>query len=133
MPVPRISHWRSLATRRRSSQPSTRRFVHRGGDSGSHEPSRHAQFYSDLLPAMVPVALLGSAVYMGLQLLQTYLAHEKYLDDARARVQELEREIDALVLERRNTSFTPAREAASDAAVHATNFRGWFGRLWRGQ
>jgi len=65
----------------------------------------------------------------GLQLLQTYLAHEKYLDEARARVQELEREIDALVLERRNTSPTPA---ATDAAVHATNSRGWFGRLWQG-
>lgn len=68
----------------------------------------------------------------GLQLLQTYLAHEKSLDEARARVQELEREIDALVLERRNTSPTPTREAATDAAVHATNSRGWFGRLWPG-
>jgi hypothetical protein len=40
----------------------------------------------------------------GLQLLQTYLSHEKYLDEARARVRELEQEIDALVLERRSTS-----------------------------
>jgi hypothetical protein len=37
--------------------------MHRDG-SGSHGPSRHAQFYSNLVPAMVPVALLGSAVYM---------------------------------------------------------------------
>ncbi|KAH9179959.1 hypothetical protein EDB89DRAFT_1924148 [Lactarius sanguifluus] len=125
MSVSRIPHWRGLVTRRRSSQLSTRRFAHRGGDG--HGPSRHAQFYSDLVPAMVPVALLGSAVYMGLQLLQTYLTHEKYLDEARARVQELEREIDALVLERRNPTSTPA---TIDAAVHATNPRGWFGRLW---
>jgi hypothetical protein len=129
MSVPRILHCRGLASRRRSSQPSTRRFVHRG-DSGSHGPSRHAQFYSDLVPAMVPVALLGSAVYMGLQLLQTSLAHEKYLDEARARVQELEREID--VLESRNTSLTPTHEAGTDAAAHAANSRGWFGRLWQG-
>jgi len=53
---------------------------------------------------MIPVALLGSAVYMGLHLLQTHLSHEKYLDEARARVRELEQEIDALVLERRSTS-----------------------------
>ncbi|KAI0303151.1 hypothetical protein BC826DRAFT_869499, partial [Russula brevipes] len=66
--------------------------------------SRHAQFYSDLVPAMIPVALLGSAVYMGLHLLQTSLSHEKYLDDARLRVEELEREIDALTLARRNTA-----------------------------
>jgi hypothetical protein len=42
--------------------------MHRG-DSGSQGPSRHAQFYSDLVPAMVPVALLGSAVYMVCQLI----------------------------------------------------------------
>ena len=86
-------------------------------------PSRHAQFYSDLVPTMVPVALPGSAIYMvchfvviahgfepftlwgtatqGLQLLQTSLAHEKYLNEAHTQVQELEWEIDALVLERR--------------------------------
>ncbi|KAH9062091.1 hypothetical protein EDB87DRAFT_1609279 [Lactarius vividus] len=127
MSIFRIPHWRGLVTRRRSSHLSTRRFVHSGSDGGSHGPSRHAQFYSDLVPAMVPVALLGSAVYMGLQLLQTYLTHEKYLDKARARVQELEREIDALVLERRNPSPTPA---TIDAAVHPTNPGGWFGWLW---
>ena len=34
-------------------------------DSGRpRRPSRHAQFYSELVPAMMPVALLGSAVYM---------------------------------------------------------------------
>ncbi len=63
----------------------------------------------------------------GLQLLQTSLAHEKYLDEARARVEELEQEIDALTIKRRNTSPT---EAATDAAVHATNSRNWFGRPW---
>ena len=67
MSVSRISYWRGLVTRK-SAQPSTRRFVHQG-DSGSHGPSRHAQFYSDLVPAMIPVALLGSAVYMVCQLI----------------------------------------------------------------
>ncbi|KAH9999408.1 hypothetical protein BJV77DRAFT_905103, partial [Russula vinacea] len=84
-------------------------------------PSRHAQFYSELVPAMIPVALLGSAVYMGLQLLQTSLSHEKYLDEARARVRELEQEIDALVLERRNSSSPPAI-----AKENPSNSRRWF-------
>ena len=78
-----------------------------------------------------PFTPWGTAT-QGLQLLQTSLAHEKYLDEARARVQELEREIDALVLERRNPSLTPTREAATDAAAHVANSRGWFGRLWKG-
>ena len=57
--------WRATATwSTRGHQPSmTRRWLH--SDSGHPtRPSRHAQFYSDLVPAMIPVALLGSAVYM---------------------------------------------------------------------
>jgi len=79
---------------------------------------------------MIPVALLGSAVYMGLQLLQTHLSHEKYLDEARARVEVMERDIDALLLERRNTS--PSREGATNAALGASTTGGWFGWLRRG-
>ncbi|KAI0316995.1 hypothetical protein OF83DRAFT_1038193, partial [Amylostereum chailletii] len=56
----------------------------------------HARFYSDLVPAMVPVALLGSAIYLGLQLVQTNLSHERYLDDARSQIDALEAQVDAL-------------------------------------
>jgi hypothetical protein len=57
--------WRAIATwsTRAHQTSTTRRWLH--GDSGHPtRPSRHAQFYSDLVPAMIPVALLGSAVYM---------------------------------------------------------------------
>jgi hypothetical protein len=57
--------WRATTTRstRGHQSSTTHRCLH--GDSGHPtRPSRHAQFYSDLLPAMIPVALLGSAVYM---------------------------------------------------------------------
>jgi len=76
---------------------------------------------------MIPVALLGSAVYLGLQLLQTHLSHEKYLDETRARVRELEQEIDALVLERRNTS--PSHTVGWEKP---SKTRSWFSWLRRG-
>jgi hypothetical protein len=44
------------------------------------------------------------------------------------RVEELERDIDALLLERRNTS--PSREGAT--ALDASTTGGWFGWLRRG-
>ena len=60
--VRRMPHWRAIPTRR-GYQPSAGRWLHT--DSGHPgRPSRHAQFYSDLVPAMIPVALLGSAVYL---------------------------------------------------------------------
>jgi hypothetical protein len=89
--------------------------------SAASGKSAHAQWYSDLLPGMIPVALLGSAVYLvskisrtpltcfadvfslqGLQLAREILAHEKYLDEARARVQELEAEVADLRSARQN-------------------------------
>jgi outer membrane murein-binding lipoprotein Lpp len=45
---------------------------------------------------MVPIALLGSAVYLGLQLAQSQLSHEQYLDEATTRVNELEAQVNAL-------------------------------------
>lgn len=60
-----MSLWRAIPTRSRHGyqQPSTRHWLH--ADRGHPaRPSRHAQFYSELVPAMIPVALLGSAVYM---------------------------------------------------------------------
>ncbi|KAG1863361.1 hypothetical protein C8R48DRAFT_552947, partial [Suillus tomentosus] len=65
--------------------------------------SAHSQWYASMIPGMVPVALLGSAVYLvsgGLQLLQSQLDHEKFLDEARDRVRQLEAEVDRLQEER---------------------------------
>src|SRR5712671_454543 len=63
-------HWRAITTRssglchHHHHQLSPRRWLHQAESERPARPSRHAQFYSDLVPAMIPVALLGSAVYM---------------------------------------------------------------------
>lgn len=83
---------------------------------------------------MIPVALLGSAVYLvcthfsllhlfdlrvfvqGLQLTQVYLSHEKYLEEARARVRQLEEEVQSLQQERtrrRNQGVPSASQTKS--------------------
>lgn len=48
------------STHARLAQPS------RPYSASTHNktPSRHALFYSDLVPGMIPVALLGSAIYL---------------------------------------------------------------------
>jgi len=92
--------------------------------------SPHAQFYSDLVPGMIPIALLGSALYLGLQLLQSRLSHEKYLDEERARVEQLEAEVDALCAERDNRSPSTAhddgRPVAENAGSGLSSPQGWF-------
>jgi len=69
------------------------------GKSGK-EKGAHALFYRDMLPAMIPVALLGSAVYLGLKLLQNQLATEKALDEADAKIAALELRVEELVQQR---------------------------------
>lgn len=61
---------------------------------------------------MIPVALLGSAVYLGLRLIRENLAHEKYLDEARARVKELEAEVMELRTVKQNTAAPPSSKVA---------------------
>jgi len=67
---------------------------------------------------MVPVFLLGSAVYLGLSLAQGTLAHEKYLEEARAHVKELEAEV-----------VTLRAQATSSASrdQNITSKRSWLG------
>ncbi|KAG2146656.1 hypothetical protein DEU56DRAFT_149002 [Suillus clintonianus] len=72
----------------------------RGYSSTTEPRSAHSEWYASMLPGMIPVALLGSAVYMGLQLLQSRLDHEKFLDEARDHVRQLEEEVDRLQKER---------------------------------
>ncbi|KAI0723352.1 hypothetical protein C8Q76DRAFT_722556 [Earliella scabrosa] len=95
----RLPSRRSPLAQSRTRAPS-RAHVHARplSSSASSQPprSRHAQFYTDYAAGMIPVALLGSAVYIGLRTWQQHLAHERFLDEAQVRVQELEAEVTAL-------------------------------------
>ncbi|KAF8897368.1 hypothetical protein BD779DRAFT_371119 [Infundibulicybe gibba] len=87
-----LARVRLPAIRRSTSQPHFRLY-------GTVEPrakSAYAQWYSEIVPAMIPVFLLGSAVYLGLQLSQLKLSHERYMEQATQRVRELEAEVDVL-------------------------------------
>ncbi|KLO12819.1 hypothetical protein SCHPADRAFT_874899 [Schizopora paradoxa] len=102
-----VAQRRSFASssRRRSSESSGPKEHGQNpeGNSSSSQTksgkakSPHALFYSDTLPAMIPVALLGSAVYLGLKLLQQQLATEKALDEANARIAVLELRVEQLI------------------------------------
>jgi len=68
---------------------------------------------------MIPVAILGSTIYMGLKLWQDKLAHEKHMEEAQARVRELETEVEVLREERR-------RKQDQAQATSSVSPRRWF-------
>jgi len=65
-----------------------------------------------MIPGMIPIALLGSAVYMGLQFARATLSHEKQVAEAQERVARLEARLKYLESQIGNVSV---EEAASDA------------------
>ena len=69
-------------------------------------------------------ALIAAVPAQGLRLLQANLAHERYLDETRAKVQELEREVEVL-RRQREQGVTAASSAVTEETKPKS--RGW---LW---
>ncbi|PAV20719.1 hypothetical protein PNOK_0334600 [Pyrrhoderma noxium] len=94
------------------------------------ERSAHAQWYADIVPAMIPVALLGSAVYLGLKLIQTNLSTEKYLDEANARIKQLEKEVAELLAaqqaQTQSTVLTPQSQKVLPNSVNSSSSSKWW-------
>lgn len=59
---------------------------------------------------MIPIALLGSAVYLGLQLARAKLSHEKQVVEAQERVSHLEAHLKHLESEAQNVSVKRAAQ-----------------------
>jgi len=69
---------------------------------------------------MVPVALLGSTIYLALQLLRSNLSHEKYLDEAQAKIQQLEIKLDELQTKR------AVEQSESKKVIQASRSNRWW-------
>lgn len=75
---------------------------------------------------MVPVALLGSAVYIGLRTWQQHLAQERFLEEAYAHVRQLEAEVTTLRQQLQSESPPDAQSPAQNTlASEAKNRSGW--------
>jgi hypothetical protein len=140
MPLALSTSTRLLAAGRRHVGPrlSARPY---STPSGAQK-SGHALWYADMVPGMIPVALLGSAVYLvsmhrlhtvlvhapvlteilwfqALQLTRQTLSQDKWLEEAHARIQQLEVELELLRAEQRTaavpqSTLVQAEEAAKD-------------------
>jgi len=95
-------------------------------DAAPAKKSGHSQWYADIVPAMIPIFLLGSAVYLGLQLTQLKLSHEKFMGEAAERVRALEAEVDALRQQRENNIETVTPPSSAAVNPSATKKSGWW-------
>ncbi|KAF8318303.1 uncharacterized protein EI90DRAFT_2978467 [Cantharellus anzutake] len=92
-------------------------------DPATKKPSKHATFYRELVPAMIPIFILGSAVYMvrsmgSLHLTRNYLGHEKYVREAKAEIASLKQHIEIL-----QSQASPASQATPSSPI---NVKRWW-------
>jgi len=74
---------------------------------------------------MIPVFLLGSAVFLALQLTQLKLSHEKFMEESTNRVTELEAEINALQQKRATQLKLPTSEVIPTPNETPSQWRWW--------
>lgn len=99
--------------------------------TATRTPSPHAAFYRDTLPAMGPVFLIASAVYMGLKLAQSKLAHEKFVLETRARIVALEQELETLRAARSHPAIGSLQNALGGGNVQApASSKSWYA-FWK--
>lgn len=136
-------------------------------------PNAHVLFYREIIPAMFPILLLGSAVFVvrvtsllrlfiyihdevpdhwtlkscsdscgfsscrtlashsqSLQLAQAYLSHEKYATEAKAQIDELERELHELRAAQAVEDAHTSQSIGTAASVVKQQSKSFLGRWW---
>ncbi|KAK8869506.1 hypothetical protein IAR55_000071 [Kwoniella newhampshirensis] len=73
-------------------------------------PSPHAVWYREIVPAMLPIFLISTTLFLSLSLLRTYLSHSRSLTEAESRISELEDKLAKYRVERRRARLREKRE-----------------------
>ncbi|ODN73604.1 hypothetical protein L198_08292 [Cryptococcus wingfieldii CBS 7118] len=77
----------------------------------SHKPNNaHANWYREIVPAMLPIFVLSTTLFLSLSLLRTYLSHAYSLAQSETRISELEGELEELRREQRRQRWREKRE-----------------------
>ncbi|RSH93798.1 hypothetical protein EHS25_006446 [Saitozyma podzolica] len=72
-----------------------------GSSSSAKRPTPTMVWYREIVPAMVPILLLSTTIFLSLSLLRTHLSHAKSLEESSARIAELEGELDRVKRQQR--------------------------------
>ncbi|WVQ78599.1 hypothetical protein IAT38_000685 [Cryptococcus sp. DSM 104549] len=116
-PLSRNSFHTSIA-RPRPTSPTTHHTPHtphqshpRGsGSSSSKKPSAHAVWYREIVPAMLPIFVISTTLFLSLSLARTYLSHSRSLTESEERIAQLEAQLTKLRLEQKRAAIREKRE-----------------------
>ncbi|WRT67470.1 uncharacterized protein IL334_004442 [Kwoniella shivajii] len=72
--------------------------------------SPHMVWYREIVPAMIPIFLISTTLFLSLSLVRTHLSHSKSLAESDLRIEELETQLSQLRLEQKRQLVREKRE-----------------------
>ncbi|KZT62379.1 hypothetical protein CALCODRAFT_490200 [Calocera cornea HHB12733] len=82
------------------------------------EKSKHALFYSQLLPTWLPIIVIGSAVFLSLQMLRSHLAQSRFTTEITQELSSLQAEYDMLHSQRQRAQEAEMRGREGGSELH---------------
>ncbi|OCF39450.1 hypothetical protein I317_06774 [Kwoniella heveanensis CBS 569] len=102
-----------------TSHPTSGTHGHAHGPGHQHAPPRsgsgkkkspHLVWYREIVPAMIPIFLISTTLFLSLSLIRTHLSHSKSLSESTSKIEELEAQLAQLRLEQRRSRVREKRE-----------------------
>ncbi|WVF71866.1 hypothetical protein IAT40_006676 [Kwoniella sp. CBS 6097] len=82
----------------------------RSGSGSGKKRSPHMVWYREIVPAMVPIFLISTTLFLSLSLIRTHLSHSKSLSESTNKIEELEAQLAQLRLEQRRARVREKKE-----------------------
>ncbi|WWC60771.1 uncharacterized protein I303_103347 [Kwoniella dejecticola CBS 10117] len=116
--------WTSTSTSTSSSSTSSSHnaqhsHAHGHGHNHSHpnpspktgkKPSPHLVWYREIVPAMIPIFLISTTLFLSLSLVRTHLSHSKSLAESNVKIAELEAQLTQMRVEQKKQLLREKRE-----------------------
>ncbi|WWC89705.1 uncharacterized protein L201_004630 [Kwoniella dendrophila CBS 6074] len=89
---------------------------HSNGSSSSSstrngkKPSPHLVWYREIVPAMIPIFLISTTLFLGLSLIRTHLSHSKLLGESQKQIEELELKLKLIKFEQKKQILREKKE-----------------------
>ncbi|WVN86545.1 uncharacterized protein L203_101712 [Cryptococcus depauperatus CBS 7841] len=86
------------------------RASYHGATTSQKKPSPHASWYREIVPAMLPIFVISTTIFLSLSLLRTHLSHSKSLAESEQRIAELESELQRARIEQKRQMLREKKE-----------------------
>ncbi|WVW82732.1 hypothetical protein I302_104743 [Kwoniella bestiolae CBS 10118] len=116
-PFPRSIHYSFPRSTSNSTSSTATHHAHQHAHAHANQPPRngkkpspHMVWYREIVPAMIPIFLISTTLFLSLSLIRTHLSHSKSLSESNSKIEELEFQLSQLRMEQKRQRVREKRE-----------------------